>query len=755
MTDTEYNVNLNQSECPKGVTENDEFEKYMLNLKDLCKNNADYFSHDNTENGQRMYLSFMAILDNMESLDPKVQRIKSVMHVFDFSETVPGNGFRSFMSVVESAIKYAIELNIGIKQKRESMLFRKTSSAKDIESCSHLLSSLDVCLKHLETMLEWSVDGNLFPNEDHSPDELLTYAEDINQYCFYGRCLGFQYCESLRNVLKVISLAMAIFSEAYYSQGSFVSKATTSFLTSTKYVSDPELRAKRIVNITTNAGVDFCKAFWFLSENELMNQIPSVVSSSVAVSKLIHLPTEPLSINFDGNEINVPIPSSYIGKKSVQVRLISQSVHEGMIGEAKNNKNTKPPSSGLLIHCHGGGFVAQSSKSHESYLRDWAKALKVPILSIDYSLAPEAPFPRALEEVTYAYCWALKNTHLLGSTGEHIVAAGDSAGANLILTSSLKCINLGIPPPKGLFLAYMPCVVNFVPSPSRMLCMMDPLLPFGFLLRCLKAYAVPDPNQMCKDFAFDNNSDTESFEEITESDLQELQAHKSPISETSDTLTYGSLSSNLNEENEKDVDLNQCDIEKSEKYVSDFLEKYVLDSDTETEALKITAPSMKESTSSSSIEYSFHNRVSTFVSTLKSHFNQFMGNDENSKPSASQESVLPEMTDTKIKQDFKFTVPQNPYMSPILASDDLLKQLPPTSVLSVELDPCLDDCVMFAKKLKYLHKDVTLDVLTGLPHGFLNFSMLSKEAHEGSLLCIKRIKELFDLPKKNTDESLT
>lgn len=73
--------------------------------------------------------------------------------------------------------------------------------------------------------------------------------------------------------------------------------------------------------------------------------------------------------------------------------------------------------SGLLFHCHGGGFVAQSSRSHEVYLREWSKSLDVPILSVDYSLAPQAPFPRALEEVLYAYCWALKNCALLGTTG--------------------------------------------------------------------------------------------------------------------------------------------------------------------------------------------------------------------------------------------------------------------------------------------------------------------------------------------------
>lgn len=83
----------------------------------------------------------------------------------------------------------------------------------------------------------------------------------------------------------------------------------------------------------------------------------------------------------------------------------------------KNKSPVEPSSKGLIVHCHGGGFVAQSSKSHEGYLRDWAKRLNVPILSIDYSLAPEAPFPRALEEVYYAYCWALKNHKFLGSLG--------------------------------------------------------------------------------------------------------------------------------------------------------------------------------------------------------------------------------------------------------------------------------------------------------------------------------------------------
>ena len=50
----------------------------------------------------------------------------------------------------------------------------------------------------------------------------------------------------------------------------------------------------------------------------------------------------------------------------------------------------------------------------QHYLLGWAEETGVPILSIDYSLAPEHRFPRQIEEVFFAYCWALKNAASLG-----------------------------------------------------------------------------------------------------------------------------------------------------------------------------------------------------------------------------------------------------------------------------------------------------------------------------------------------------
>ncbi|NEU34540.1 hypothetical protein GN156_28210, partial [bacterium LRH843] len=87
---------------------------------------------------------------------------------------------------------------------------------------------------------------------------------------------------------------------------------------------------------------------------------------------------EPLTIDrVDGTALQVPIPSAHIGPKPLDVRLMSALKYEGMMGEA-NSKGLKPPSRGLLFHSHGGGFVAQSSRSHETYLCQWAKCIGVP-----------------------------------------------------------------------------------------------------------------------------------------------------------------------------------------------------------------------------------------------------------------------------------------------------------------------------------------------------------------------------------------
>lgn len=103
-------------------------------------------------------------------------------------------------------------------------------------------------------------------------------------------------------------------------------------------------------------------------------------------------------------------------------------------------------------------------------------------------MAPKAAFPRALEEVFYAYCWALQNAELLGSTGENIVFVGDSAGANLITACTIKCIEMGIKLPKGILGIYGAFEVDHVMMPSRYLGLYDVILPYVQHMRLFNAY---------------------------------------------------------------------------------------------------------------------------------------------------------------------------------------------------------------------------------------------------------------------------
>ena len=67
---------------------------------------------------------------------------------------------------------------------------------------------------------------------------------------------------------------------------------------------------------------------------------------------------------------------------------------------------------------------------------------------------------------------------------------GDSAGGNLCLALTLKCMEMEIRKPDGIFLAYTPTVLQFFPSPSRFLGLFEPMLTFGFMMCCIKGKIV-------------------------------------------------------------------------------------------------------------------------------------------------------------------------------------------------------------------------------------------------------------------------
>ncbi|UCZ88786.1 alpha/beta hydrolase [Gordonia sp. WA4-43] len=88
-------------------------------------------------------------------------------------------------------------------------------------------------------------------------------------------------------------------------------------------------------------------------------------------------------------------------------------------------------SAGLLVYFHGGGFVTGSRISHDTFVRRLAHGTGLDVLSVDYRLAPDAPFPAAVEDAVAAWRFAVEVAPRWGLDPARIVVAGDSAGGNL------------------------------------------------------------------------------------------------------------------------------------------------------------------------------------------------------------------------------------------------------------------------------------------------------------------------------------
>lgn len=96
-----------------------------------------------------------------------------------------------------------------------------------------------------------------------------------------------------------------------------------------------------------------------------------------------------------------------------------------------------PTSSPLLVYYHGGGWVIGDLDTHDSVCRFLAIAAGVLVLSVDYRLAPEHPFPAAGEDADAAFRWAAEHADELGADPGRIAVGGDSAGGNLAAVASL------------------------------------------------------------------------------------------------------------------------------------------------------------------------------------------------------------------------------------------------------------------------------------------------------------------------------
>ena len=90
----------------------------------------------------------------------------------------------------------------------------------------------------------------------------------------------------------------------------------------------------------------------------------------------------------------------------------------------------------LLVFYHGGGWVVCDLDTHEPLCAEIARSLDLPVVAVDYRLAPENPFPAGIQDCLTVTRWLADGPEDLGMKPTGLVLAGDSAGGNFALVAS-------------------------------------------------------------------------------------------------------------------------------------------------------------------------------------------------------------------------------------------------------------------------------------------------------------------------------
>ena len=110
--------------------------------------------------------------------------------------------------------------------------------------------------------------------------------------------------------------------------------------------------------------------------------------------------------------------------------VVDERVRDGVTARIYRPHGVSAPAP-ALVFIHGGGFVLGGLTSHDPVCRALARDAGCVVIAIDYRLAPEHPFPAAIDDSTEAFRWVIRERARLGIDPTRVAVGGDSAGGNL------------------------------------------------------------------------------------------------------------------------------------------------------------------------------------------------------------------------------------------------------------------------------------------------------------------------------------
>ena len=139
----------------------------------------------------------------------------------------------------------------------------------------------------------------------------------------------------------------------------------------------------------------------------------------------------------------------------------------------------------VILYCHGGGYSTGSSLYARTLTGKLAMSTSMDVLSFDYRLAPEHPYPAAMQDAMRVWNYLM----LLGYGARDIILAGDSAGGNLALSLTLKLKEEGRLLPRGLVLMSPWTDLTSSGKSHHTKAEIDPVLNAGYLDEMIRNYA--------------------------------------------------------------------------------------------------------------------------------------------------------------------------------------------------------------------------------------------------------------------------
>lgn len=126
----------------------------------------------------------------------------------------------------------------------------------------------------------------------------------------------------------------------------------------------------------------------------------------------------------------------------------------------------------VVLYLHGGGYVIGSNQTHLNLAGRLSRATRAQVLMLDYRLAPEHPYPAAIDDAMAAYQYLLDQR----VRPEQIILAGDSAGGGLALATSMRIRDEQLPQPAGVVCLspWLDVTCNLAAQHQTMVC--DPLI---------------------------------------------------------------------------------------------------------------------------------------------------------------------------------------------------------------------------------------------------------------------------------------